>query len=230
VTPSDCTGPACPPPARAARAAADPGRTGTSRPFATPVANGRDTPSFPLHDRERTATGKPGPVAGAEGPAIAPSAPRRVRAQASSGTAPSESSAAPEGETRRTFTIAMPPGLKLLSLNGREHWSERARRTEALKKAAWALALQAKIPRLERVSVVVEYQPPDRRHRDAENTCAASGKAAIDGIVKAGVLEDDECPRYVAGIWCTIGAIYPKGRLVLHLTEVEALAELGGAA
>ena len=126
----------------------------------------------------------------------------------------------------RTFTIALPPGLTLLSLNGREHWSERARRTNALNKAAWAMALQAKIPRLERASIVVEYQPPDSRRRDAENTCAASGKAAIDGIVAAGVLEDDACPQYVTEIRCTIGEIWPRGRLVLHLTEIAAA---GGA-
>ena len=51
-----------------------------------------------------------------------------------------------------------------------------------------------------------------------------------DGIVMAGVLEDDECPRYVAGIWCTIGEIFPRGRLVLHLTELAALAGLRGSA
>ena len=134
------------------------------------------------------------------------------------------------GRAGRTFTIALPAGLKLLSLHGREHWAERARRTEALKKAAWAMALQAKIPRLERVAVTVEYQPRDLRHYDAENTCAPSGKACLDGIVAAGVLEDDECPRYVTGIWCTIGQPYPKGRLVLHLTEIAATGGTDGAA
>jgi crossover junction endodeoxyribonuclease RusA len=124
--------------------------------------------------------------------------------------------------TGRTFTITLPAGMKLLSLNGREHWSERARRTEALKTAAWAVAHRANVPMLDRVSVVVEYQPPDRRRRDAENTCAASGKAAIDGLVAAGLLEDDACPRYITEITCRIGELYPKGRLVLHITEVTA--------
>jgi crossover junction endodeoxyribonuclease RusA len=134
----------------------------------------------------------------------------------------------------RTFTIALPAGLKLLSLNGREHWSERARRTESLKKAAWAMTLQAKIPRLDRVSVVVEYQPPDHRRRDADNP-APSAKACIDGIVAAGVLTDDACPRYVTGIQSTIGEPYPKGRLVIHLTEVlplepETVSQAAGGA
>jgi len=122
----------------------------------------------------------------------------------------------------RTFTIALPPGLALLSLNDRGHWAARYRRSEALKKAAWAMALQAKIPRLERVSITAEYQPPDRRHRDADNP-VASVKAAIDGIVAAGILPSDESPRYVASVTCSIGEPYPKGRLVLHLAELPAL-------
>ena len=92
----------------------------------------------------------------------------------------------------RTYTIALPPGLKLLSLNDRLHFGARYRRSQDLKKAAWVMALKAKVPRLERVSVVAEYQPRDRRHRDAENTCAPSGKACIDGIVAAGFLPDDD--------------------------------------
>jgi hypothetical protein len=82
------------------------------------------------------------------------------------------------------------------------------------------MALNAKVPRLERVSVVVEYQPPDRRHRDADNISPA-GKAALDGIVAARCLAGDD-KRYVAGVRCTIGEVFPKGRLVLHLTEVDA--------
>jgi crossover junction endodeoxyribonuclease RusA len=126
----------------------------------------------------------------------------------------------------RTWTIALPAGLELLSLNDRLHWRERHRRYQCIKFAAYVTARDAKIPPLGRVRIVVEYQPPDRRHRDADNPMAAA-KAAVDGVVLAGCLEDDECPRYVTGIWATIGPVYPKGRLVLHLAEV---AEIGGAA
>ena len=160
----------------------------------------------------------PGPHSSSLLKSEAPQAAARTKTPA--GSAHAAADALPAGS--RTYTIALPPGLKLLSLNGREHWTERGRRTKALKNAAWAVARQAKIPRLERVSVAVEYQPPDRRRRDAENTCAASGKAAIDGIVAAGVLPDDECPRYVESITCVIGEQYPGGRLVLHLTEIAA--------
>jgi hypothetical protein len=118
-----------------------------------------------------------------------------------------------------TWTIELPAGLKLLSLNDRLHWRERNRRGQAIKEAAWALTRSARVPRLERASIHVEYQPPDRRHRDADNVGAASGKHAIDGIVLAGALLDDESPRYVTGITYSIGPVYSKGRLVLRITD-----------
>jgi len=124
--------------------------------------------------------------------------------------------------TGRAWTVELPAGMDLLSLNGRLHWAEKNRRTRELKKAAWAITRMNLVPHLERASIVVEYQPPDRRHRDADNAGTASGKACIDGIVAAGVLDDDECPRYVSDVRYTIGPVFPRGRLVLHVTEVAA--------
>ena len=132
----------------------------------------------------------------------------------------------PGGTTGQTFTITLPAGMELLSLNDRLYWRERYNRAQVIKDAACVMARHAKVPPLGRAWIAVEYQPPDRRHRDADNP-VASAKAAIDGIVLAGCLPDDECPLYVAGVWCTIGEIYPRGRLVLHLTE---LAGLGAGA
>ena len=82
------------------------------------------------------------------------------------------------------------------------------------------MALAGKVPRLERVCVTSEYQPPDLRHRDGDNY-AKSAKHALDGIVAAGCSPGDD-KRYATGTYCTIGALYPKGRLVLTLTEVAA--------
>ena len=114
----------------------------------------------------------------------------------------------------------MPARMRLLSLNGRIHYRERNRRTGALKDAACVLARQQRIPALERISVLVEYQPPDRRHRDADNAATASGKPCIDGLVMAGVIADDESPRYVTEVTHRIGPLCPGGRLVLTITEV----------
>ena len=127
-----------------------------------------------------------------------------------------------EGELAhaRSWTLELPAGLKVLSLNSRLHWAEKGRRARELKKAAWAVAISRRVPQLDRISVIVEYQPPDKRHRDADNVGPPSGKYAIDGLVAAKVIPDDESPRYVADIQYEIGPVYPHGRLVLHVTEV----------
>lgn len=186
-------------PRRGARAAGT-GRTGTPAPLSPPRGAGTSTSPPP----EPTQAGFP--AAGTRAPAgDAPAAAVSPRASLAGS---------------RTWTIELPAGMKLLSLNGRIHWSERRRRNQAIKDAAIILARQAKIPPLSRVCVVAEYQPPDRRRRDPDNIMAAA-KSAIDGIAAAGVLPGDDS-RYVAEVTCRIGEPFPKGRLVLHLTEEAA--------
>jgi crossover junction endodeoxyribonuclease RusA len=120
----------------------------------------------------------------------------------------------------RTWTIALPAGMRLLSLNDRHHWSVKGRITRDLRVAAWTLARQAKIPPLAQAKVTVEYQPPPTtRRRDLDNVGPASGKPAIDGIRDAHVLEDDDT-RYLTEVTYRIGEPFPKGRLVLTITEV----------
>ena len=188
----------------------------SGRPAVAPAPRGAAAGgnSSPRSSRERAVAEKPDPATGAASSSRA--APGRGRAQAPAGG--TDTSTAPLAGSR-TFTLELPAGMKMLSLNGREHWAERHRKTQALKQAAWALALSQKIPRLGRVSVVAEYQPGDLRRRDADNP-VASVKAAIDGIVAAGCLPSDESPRYVTEVTCRIGTLYPKGRLVLYLTEI----------
>jgi crossover junction endodeoxyribonuclease RusA len=128
----------------------------------------------------------------------------------------------------RTWTIELPAGMKLLSQNGRLHYHEKNRRFQLLKDATIVLARQAKIPPLGRVLIVVEYQPPDRRDRDNDNVPPASGKACTDGLVAAAVLETD-CSRHVLDTKNRIGPVYPKGRLVLYVTEAPAETAAGAA-
>lgn len=120
----------------------------------------------------------------------------------------------------REITIELPPGLPLLSLNGRQHWAASNRDAQALKQAARAIAANARLPALDRAVITVEYQPPDKRRRDPDNY-AASGKPLIDGLVAAGVLPDDD-GRHVTAVHFEIGPLYrlhPRGRLVLRVRE-----------
>lgn len=118
----------------------------------------------------------------------------------------------------RELMIALPPGLRILSLNGREHWAARNRAAQDIKAHAWALAKLHHAPRLQRAAITVEYRPPDRRRRDPDNL-APTGKAAIDGLVLAGVLPDDNSD-HVTAVRYQIGPVFPRGRIILHVREV----------
>ena len=122
------------------------------------------------------------------------------------------------GSSPRTWVLEFPAGMKLLSLNDHSHWRVRYSRGEVIRKAAWALARAAHVPPLQRIAVSAEYQPPDRRKRDEDNL-TLSVKSVIDGIKAAGVVLDDSS-EYVRYDGCRIGERYPKGRLVITVTEI----------
>lgn len=119
----------------------------------------------------------------------------------------------------REVVIGLPAGLPLLSLNGRLHWAARNRIVQQLKSAAFVMARAAKAPPLQRAEVTVTYEPPDRRRRDPDNL-APTGKAAIDGLVLAGVLPDDSA-AHVAGVRYQIGPPHPRGRVIIRVLEIQ---------
>lgn len=124
----------------------------------------------------------------------------------------------------RTWTIVLPAGMELLTSNDRDkHWGRPYRVGKAITDAAIVLTRAAKMPRLERVVIVAEFQPPPGRRRIVRDThnLAPSVKCAIDGIVRAGGLIDDS-DKYVAEVSYVPGDPHPGGRLLLHITETPA--------
>lgn len=119
----------------------------------------------------------------------------------------------------RTWTVELPAGQKLLNANGRLHWSARARITKQLRSDACLLAKATKVPHLERARIDCTYEPPDRRRRDAANW-HDTAKPLVDGLVDAGVLDDDDHTR-LEGPFMHIGGVFPAGRMVLLITELE---------
>lgn len=118
----------------------------------------------------------------------------------------------------RSWEVALPPGLEVLSLNGREHYMARHRTFQTLKNAAWAMLKNARIPRLERVTVRVVYDPPDRRPRDPDNL-GPTVKPLVDAIVAAGILPSDTS-AHVLWAHAEIGLDMRKpSRLRIIITE-----------
>ena len=120
--------------------------------------------------------------------------------------------------TGRQWRIEFPPGQELLNANRRLHHFRHAAIARQLRADAYRLAKHHKIPRLERAQVDGIYEPPDRRRRDSSNW-NPTYKAMVDGLVDAGVLEDDDHTRLVGPI-PHIGDPHPKGRIVLVITEL----------
>lgn len=78
------------------------------------------------------------------------------------------------------------------------HYQKRARLVrEARTRWAW-LAMAAGIPFMERISVVAQPLSKTRRWRPDVAACYPTVKAAIDGLVDAGVIVDDDDQHLIA--------------------------------
>lgn len=112
--------------------------------------------------------------------------------------------------------------MELLTSNQRSrHWGKGYRIGKAITDAAIVAARAAKIPRLDRVRIVAVWHPPTKGRspvRDAHNL-SPTYKAAIDGVVRAGVLDDDR-DEFVSAVVIEPGPKRDRGQFVLHLIEV----------
>src|SRR5690625_3063303 len=89
-----------------------------------------------------------------------------------------------------TVTIRVDPG-SILTANRRLHWTQRSARTKTVRTTAGFEARAQRMPRgLGRARVVARVDYPDRRARDAHNLMPTL-KAAVDGLIDAGLLPDD---------------------------------------
>lgn len=133
----------------------------------------------------------------------------------------------------RNYVLTLPPGIKLLNANQRVHYRVRAEQTAAIRAAARDacithpklradLVTAGDAPVLPHAWILGVIHPASRRRLDPANLYP-SFKAAVDGIVEAGVLEDDD-HLHVLGPDMRLGAVVPRGQLVLHIYEMTAEA------
>lgn len=129
----------------------------------------------------------------------------------------------------RSFTLALPVGLPLLNANQRPHHRVRAKLTKDIRAAAMtacsedpsmraALTAAGSNAVLRRAWIFGVYHPGRGGRCDPANWYP-SFKAAVDGIVEAGVLEDDDHTR-VIGPDMRLGDVVRGGRIVLHIHEM----------
>lgn len=73
-----------------------------------------------------------------------------------------------------------------------------ARRTAELRSEWWALAIEAHLPRMRQARITARPLHADRRSPQDVAACAPAVKAAIDGLVDARVLPDDDAGHLLA--------------------------------
>ena len=105
--------------------------------------------------------------------------------------------------------------------NDRLHWAAKAKKTRDIRETASWRARAAGIPRLGLCEIVLVWSVTDKRKRDS-SAAEPTKKAAIDGLVDAGVLADDH-HMIVKRSWCEIEAAAEKG-VALVIKELEKAA------
>lgn len=122
------------------------------------------------------------------------------------------------------YTITLPAGLKLLNANQRLHHRPKGERTAEIRAAAMeavsnnptlmkALAAAKPGPLFQRAHILGILHPATNSRCDPANWYP-SFKAAVDGIVDAGLLDDDDHTR-VVGPDMRLGPKVKGGQIVL---------------
>lgn len=122
------------------------------------------------------------------------------------------------------YVVALPPGLTLLNANDRLHYHARARIVRDIRAAAKLIAKNNRIPPLTIVRIIGVLHPTRRGHRDSHNWFPTL-KAAVDGIVSAGVLPDDD-DSHVVGTEVVLGEPVPRGQFVVRIQVAAPAAEV----
>lgn len=101
---------------------------------------------------------------------------------------------------------------------GNRHWTQTRELTRNAREATAWLALEAKIPHLRQIAIVVRPILRDRRTQDLV-ACQPTYKAAVDGLRDAGVIDDDD-PTHVVQVTFDPPQL-SAGRDALELTIYE---------
>lgn len=114
------------------------------------------------------------------------------------------------------------PSVVVLTANQRLHWSVKARRTRDVRNLAYTTAVRTTLRRLGRTHLTITIAFPDRRRRDVHNWMPTA-KAAVDGLVDAGIWPDDSTDYLVGPDLRVDPETCPRGqiRLTFHFESLE---------
>lgn len=122
----------------------------------------------------------------------------------------------------RSWVVALPAGTLLINANTAMHFRAKAERVKVIRNAAATLARHLKVPALEQAHVYYIVRPAGAARRRDPGNWSPSAKAAVDGLVDAGVLPDDNSDRLL-GPDPRIGPPIKHSQLVLVITDLTGM-------
>jgi hypothetical protein len=124
----------------------------------------------------------------------------------------------------RSWRLELPAEITLINANDRMHPAKRSPYIKVIRNAAWAMARHHKIPPLERAHIFYVVHPDTKGRRRDPGNWSPSAKAAVDGLVDAGVLPDDDHTRLL-GPDPRIGTPVKGSQLVLWITDLDQMTD-----
>ncbi len=122
--------------------------------------------------------------------------------------------------SRYTLTHVARPWTMNMDSSGRSNRWSKGERVREWRGVFHLLAIEQKIPALHAVTVTVVHETATRRIVDTV-ACAPAAKAAIDGLVDAGLWPDDG-PSFVTDVTFRPPRCTGRDALTLILMEVDA--------
>jgi hypothetical protein len=97
------------------------------------------------------------------------------------------------------WTLRWEDQVPLVNAERSAHWSKRAKLTASWRQAFWGLAREQRVPALESVRLTVRHEVNRKGRIPDPVACLPAYKAAVDGLVDAKVIPDDDS-RYVRAV------------------------------
>ena len=121
-----------------------------------------------------------------------------------------------------SWRLALPAKTKLINANQNIHFRRKAELVKVIRNAAWTMARHSNIPALQRAHVYFVIHPDEVVKRRDPGNWAPSAKAAVDGLVDAGILPDDN-KDHLLGPDPRIGDPVKGSQLVLWITDLDQM-------
>ncbi|GAX57246.1 hypothetical protein SO3561_08816 [Streptomyces olivochromogenes] len=122
----------------------------------------------------------------------------------------------------QSWRLELPAKTKLINANQNLHFRRKAEMVKVIRNAAWTMARHSDIPALQRAHVYFVIHPDTSIKRRDPGNWAPSAKAAVDGLVDAGILPDDN-KDHLLGPDPRIGTPVKGSQLVLWITDLDQM-------